>query len=102
MRYCEKCHKLVKKMVVNSKLIYACTACGKNTPVDVKDNIMYDDKKTTLLIVKSGENIYNYPCNPKIRKPCLKCKYPIVAWEKDAQQNKTFGCKCGHAWIELV
>ena len=52
-------------------------------------------------LAPQGSSIWHYPANQRIIGECPddKCTATIVAWQKQSNDKKIYGCRCGESWV---
>ena len=100
--FCSSCHNLLKKVTDANSLKFQCEKCGEEYPAKDIDTLLYTEDKKIYNLYKDGKSIFHYPSNQKIFKDCKSCNAKMVAFERDSELNKIYGCACGYTWKEFI
>ena len=78
---CKLCMTELTEHITFNDIKMQCKTC--NTMYDtppVKKRIYSRNNKRVKLLT-NGKTIFAYPCNQKLLKDCVNCKYPLIAYK---------------------
>lgn len=103
MSFCPECKNLLILDTSKGELTFRCSKCGQPYPAKPEQTLIAEGHiRTEESITKFNTFIANAAfdsINPRIEKPCPKCKEKIISFVRVSEDQKVFyTCKCGFSW----
>ena len=100
---CKLCNNLLNEVSTPDGLRLYCEKCNTTYTANPDDTCVYSSNESVVTMVDKGTTIWWYPANQKIKINCVseKCKYRVVAFQKNLHNVKIYGCRCGTTWMHV-